>query len=80
MCKFYKFIKLKLVEYGIKLGWDGFFIYLRSEGLFVKLKKSFIKIIFSKYWMKKYLNLFKEEGFYNVEYVLVSDIIYFEFD
>ena len=58
--KLYKLLKPKLVEHGIKLGRDGFFTYLRSEGLLVKPKKSFTKTTFSKHWMKKHPNLLKE--------------------
>jgi len=78
--KLYKLLKPKLVEHGIKLGRDGFFTYLRSEGLLVKPKKSFTKTTFSKHWMKKHPNLLKEEGLHNAEHVLVSDITYLESD
>ena len=78
--KLYTLIKPKLVEHGIKLGRDGFFTYLRSEGLLVKPKKSFTKTTFSKHWMKKHPNLLKEEGLHNAEHVLVSDITYLESD
>ena len=78
--KLYKLIKPKLVEHGIKLGRDGFFTYLRSEGLLVKPKKSYIKTTFSKHWMKKHPNLLKEGGLHNAEHVLVSDITYLESD
>ncbi len=78
--KLYTLIKPKLVEHGIKLGRDGFFTYLKSEGLLVKPKKSFTKTTFSKHWMKKHPNLLKEEGLHNAEHVLVSDITYLESD
>ena len=78
--KLYKLIKQKLIEHEIKLGRDGFFTYLKSEGLLVKPKKSFIKTTFSKHWMKKHPNLLKEEGLHNAEHVLVSDITYLESD
>jgi len=76
--KLYKLIKPKLIEHDIKLGRDGFFSYLKSEGLLVKAKKSFIKTTHSKHWMKKHPNLLKEEGLHNAEHVLVSDITYLE--
>lgn len=78
--KLYKLIKPQLVEHGIKLGRDGFFNYLRSEGLLVKPKKSYVKTTFSKHWMKKHPNLLKEEGLHNAKHVLVSDITYLESD
>lgn len=78
--KLYKLIKPKLVEHNIKLGRDGFFSYLKSEGLLVKAKKSFIKTTHSKHWMKKHPNLLKEKGLHDAEHVLVSDITYLESD
>ena len=76
--KLYKLIKPKLVEHDIKLGRDGFFTYLRSEGLLIKPRKSYIKTTFSKHWMKKHPNLLKEKGLHDAEHVLVSDITYLE--
>ena len=78
--KLYTLIKPKLIEHDIKLGRDGFFTYLRSEGLLVKPKKNFIKTTFSKHWMKKHPNLLKEEGLHDAEHILVSDITYLESD
>lgn len=76
--KLYKLIQPQLLNQGIKLGRDGFFAYLRSEGLLVKPKKSYTKTTFSKHWMKKHPNLLKEEGLHYAEHVLVSDITYVE--
>ncbi|QVK24346.1 IS3 family transposase [Shewanella dokdonensis] len=78
--KLYSLIKPKLVEHDIKLGRDGFFTYLRREGLLVKPKKSYTKTTFSKHWMKKHPNLLKVEGLHDAEHVLVSDITYLESD
>jgi len=70
--KLYKLIKPQLVKHGIKLGRDGFFTYLRSEGLLVKPKKNYVKTTYSKHWMKKHPNLLKEEGAHHAE-SLVTD-------
>ncbi|BFT30551.1 hypothetical protein D210916BOD24_17270 [Alteromonas sp. D210916BOD_24] len=78
--KLYKLIKPQLIKQDIKLGRDGFFTYLRSEGLLVKPRKSYVKTTFSKHWMKKYPNLLKEEGLHHAGHVLVSDITYVESD
>lgn len=78
--KLYMLIKPKLVAHEIKLGRDGFFTYLRNEGLLVQPKKSYTKTTFSKHWMRKHPNLLKEEGLHNAEHVLVSDITYLESD
>ena len=63
----YKLIKPKRIENDIKLGRDGFFTCLKSEGLIVKPKKCFIKTTFSERWMKKHPNRLKEDGRHNAE-------------
>ncbi|WBA08196.1 IS3 family transposase [Salinivibrio kushneri] len=78
--KLYALVKPKLVEHGIKLGRDGFFSYLKSEGLLVRPKKSYTKTTCSKHWMKKHPNLLKEDGLHDAAHVLVSDITYVESD
>ncbi|WP_139294740.1 IS3 family transposase [Salinivibrio sp. ES.052] len=78
--KLYALVKPKLAEHEIKLGRDGFFSYLRSEGLLVKPKKSYTKTTCSKHWMKKHPNLLKEDGLHDAAHVLVSDITYVESD
>ncbi|MFM2478266.1 IS3 family transposase [Celerinatantimonas sp. MCCC 1A17872] len=78
--KLYTLIKPKLVDQDIKLGRDGFFAYLRSQGLLVKPKRSFTKTTDSKHWMRKYPNLLKEGRQPHAAHVLVSDITYVESD
>ncbi|QUN05527.1 IS3 family transposase [Shewanella yunxiaonensis] len=78
--KLYTLIKPMLIEQDIKLGRDGFFTYLRNEGLLVKPKRSYTKTTFSKHWMKKHPNLLKADGLHDAEHVLVSDITYLESD
>jgi hypothetical protein len=74
--KLHQLIKPKLVEHDIKLGRGGLFNYLRQEGLLVKAKKSYIKTMFSKYWMKKHPNLLKDKTPTRPEEIFVSDITY----
>ncbi len=76
--KLYKLIKPQLVEHGIKLGRDGLFDYLRSEGLLVRPKKNYIKTTFSRHWMQKHPNLLKDKTVSKPEEVFVSDITYVE--
>lgn len=76
--KLYKLIKPKLVEHGIQLGRDGLFDYLRSEGLLVKPKKSYIKTTLSRHWMQKHPNLLLDKTPLKPEEVFVSDITYVE--
>jgi len=76
--KLYWLIKPKLEAAGIKLGRDGFFDYLREQGLLVKPKKSYTKTTNSKHWMKKHPNLLKEFEVKSAEQVFVSDITYVE--
>jgi transposase InsO family protein len=76
--KLYKLIKPKLIEHNIKIGRDALFNYLRSEGLLVRPKKSYIKTTFSRHWMKKHPNLLKDKIPSKPEEVFVSDITYVE--
>ncbi len=78
--KLYALIKPELELQGIKLGRDGLFDYLRTEGLLVKPRKTYTKTTFSKHWMRKYPNLIKETSPEQVESVFVSDITYLKSD
>lgn len=74
--KLYFLLKQRLIDNGIKLGRDNFFVYLKSEGLLVKPKRNDTKTTHSKHWMKKYPNLLKESTPTRPETVFVSDITY----
>ena len=78
--KLYHLIKPELDTRHIKLGRDGLFDYLRDENLLVKPRRSYIKTTFSKHWMRKYPNLFKDMNVDKPEQVFVSDITYMESD
>lgn len=60
ICKLYWFIKGKLLQCGLKCGWDQLFKILKEYNLLICFKCCYIKIMDSKYWMKKYLNLLKD--------------------
>ena len=74
--KLYMLIKPKLEEHQIKLGRDGFFNYLRVNGLLVKPVKSFIKTTHSNHWMRTSPNLVKIYQPTSPEELFVSDITY----
>jgi len=73
-------IKPKLTESGIKLGRDGLFAYLHTQGMLVKPKRSYTKTTYSQHWMKKHPNLLSETVVNRPEQVFVSDITYVESD
>ena len=76
--KLYHLLKPQIQAAGIKLGRDGLFDYLRQHHLLIRPKRSYTKTTFSKHWMKKYPNLFKEMVVEHPEQVFVSDITYVE--
>jgi putative transposase len=78
--KLYHLIKPELEAQDIKLGRDGLFDYLRDANLLVKPRRSYIKTTFSKHWMRKHPNLFKNINVDKPEQVFVSDITYMESD
>lgn len=78
--KLYHLIKPKLTESGIKLGRDGLFSYLHTQGMLVKPKRSYTKTTYSQHWMKKHPNLLSETVVNRPEQVFVSDITYVESD
>lgn len=78
--KLYHRIKPQLIEYGIKLGRDGLFSYLREQRLLIKPRRKYTKTTNSKHWVRKHPNLFKELTLTEPEQAFVSDITYLESD
>lgn len=76
--KLYYLLKPKFESLDIKLGRDGFFDYLRQQGLLVKPKRSYTKTTHSRHWLKKHPNLLKRLEVSIPEQVFVSDITYVE--
>lgn len=74
--KLYFLLKYKFIENGIKIGRDGLFFYLKSEGMLVKPKKTYTKTTDSKHWLHKHPNLIKDINVKRPEEVFVSDITY----
>lgn len=74
--KLYYLLREDLTRLNIKIGRDGLFNYLRSEGLLVKPKKVYHKTTHSKHWLKKHPNLLEHLVIHRPEQVFVSDITY----
>jgi transposase InsO family protein len=74
--KLYFLLKQSFVENGIKIGRDAFYAYLKREQMLVKPMKNYTKTTFSKHWLRKYPNLFKDIDVNRTEQVFVSDITY----
>lgn len=74
--KLYFLLEQSFVENGIKIGRDAFFAYLKREQMLVKPMKNYTKTTFSKHWLRKYPNLFKDIDVNRTEQVFVSDITY----
>jgi transposase InsO family protein len=69
-----------LKSIGVKCGRNKFFDYLREMDLIIKPKRRYIQTTFSKHWMKKYPNIFKDSNFTSPEQAWVSDITYLKTD
>ena len=76
--KLYHLLQPRFQAAGIKLGRDGLFDYLRQHRLLIRPRCSFVRTTFSKHWMKKYPNLFKDLVISQPEQAFVSDITYVE--
>lgn len=74
--KIHYLIRPVLESHQIKLGRDALFDFLRSEHLLINPKKSYTKTTWSKHWLRKYPNLYKDIRATRSEQVWVSDITY----
>lgn len=74
--KLYYLLESKFKIYGIKIGRDALFNYLKSEYLLIKPKKNYTKTTHSKHWLRKHPNLLEEYQPTQPEQVFVSDITY----
>lgn len=74
--KIYKLISEEFVLKDIKCGRDMLFKYMREFRLMIKPKKRYVQTTFSKHWMRKYPNIFKDIKVTEPEQVWVSDITY----
>lgn len=74
--KVHYLIRPNLENHRIKLGRDALFDFLRSEHMLIKPRKSYTKTTWSKHWLRKYPNLYKDLRATRSEQVWVSDITY----
>ena len=74
--KLYFLLKNRFVNEGIKIGRDALFSYLKRENLSIQPQKSYTKTTFSKHWLRKHPNLYKDIELTRPEQVFVSDITY----
>lgn len=74
--KLYFLLKERFVIEGIKIGRDALFSYLKRENLSIQPKRSYTKTTFSKHWLRKHPNLYKDIEVTKPEQVFVSDITY----
>lgn len=74
--KLYYLLKEAFTAHHIKIGRDGLFCYLKSEGMLVKPKKNYTKTTHSKHWLRKHPYLLKDINIERAEQVFVSDITY----
>ena len=78
--KIYYQIKPHIQSQGLKIGRDGLFKLLRTNGLLIKYRKRHVITTNSKHWLKKYPNLVKDIKVNAPEQVWVSDITYVKTD
>jgi len=74
--KLYYLLAEKFKTYGIKMGRDALFHFLKREHLLIKPKKNYTKTTYSKHWLHKFPNLLKQYTPTKPEQVFVSDITY----
>ena len=78
--KVYYQIKSDIQSRGLKMGRDGLFTLLRTNGLLIKHRKRYVTTTNSKHWLKKYPNLIKNINLTAPEQLWVSDITYVKTD
>jgi transposase InsO family protein len=76
--KLYYLLKEQLQTRRLKLGRDGLFRYLRTEGLLVLPARSYRKTTNSGHWMRKYPNVTKNLVVERPNQLWVADITYLE--
>ena len=74
--KLYFLLKERFRIEEIKIGRDALFSYLKRENLSIQPKKQYTKTTFSKHWLRKHPNLYKDMKVTQPEQVFVSDITY----
>lgn len=78
--KLYHLLQDDLRHFGIKMGRDRLFDWLREHRLLVQRRKNYTKTTHSKHWMRKHPNLLAGRKPSGPEQIFVSDITYVESD
>lgn len=78
--KLYHLLQDDLRRFGIKMGRDRLFDWLREHRLLVQPRKNYTKTTHSKHWMRKHPNLLAGRKPSGPEQIFVSDITYVESD
>lgn len=74
--KVHYLIKSGLRALHLKIGRDALFNFLRAEHMLIRPRKSYTKTTWSKHWLRKHPNLFKDTILTRPEQAWVSDITY----
>lgn len=74
--KIYYLLKEQLHQLGLKFGRDKLFALMRSYGLLIKPRRSYIQTTMSKHWLRKWPNIIKGKPITAPDEVWVSDITY----
>lgn len=74
--KLYYLLNAQFKQRNLKVGRDKLFMFLRSEQMLIKPRKSYTRTTMSKHWLRKHPNLVKGQQFEQAEQLWVSDITY----
>jgi transposase InsO family protein len=74
--KLYYLLNDQFKQRNLKVGRDKLFMFLRSEQMLIKPRKSYNRTTMSKHWLRKHPNLVKNQVFEHAEQLWVSDITY----
>lgn len=72
----YYLLNKEFKQRNLKVGRDKLFMFLRSEQMLIKPRRSYTRTTMSKHWLRKHPNLVKERLFKHAEELWVSDITY----
>lgn len=74
--KLYYLLNEQFKRRNLKVGRDKLFMFLRSEQMLIKPRKTYTRTTMSKHWLRKHPNLIKGQQFRYAEQLWVSDITY----
>lgn len=74
--KLYYLLNKQFEQRSLKVGRDKLFMFLRSEHMLIKPRKSYTRTTMSNHWLRKHPNMIKDQQFKHAEQLWVSDITY----